>query len=119
MVGTSGGGFALMTEGIYSEQGAFYLTSEMLDLVWKYQTPGILFTEKHLSESNMTVELSFDDSIFAKPIIYEGSNYKRYLDTENGISPLLFPPSNEKIFLFFKFSLILKQKVNHQKSFAF
>jgi 2-oxoglutarate ferredoxin oxidoreductase subunit alpha len=29
---------------------AFYLASEMLELVWKFQTPGILLTEKHMEE---------------------------------------------------------------------
>lgn len=148
MVGTSGGGFALMAEGIslagitetpilivlsmrpgpatgvatYTEQGdlgfalnvghgeflrivacpgtieeAFYLASEMLDLVWKFQTPGILLTEKHLSESSMTVDLNIQKSKWAEPKIHDGSNYLRYLDTEDGISPLLFPPNKEII----------------------
>ncbi|MFX1497353.1 MAG: 2-oxoacid:acceptor oxidoreductase subunit alpha [Promethearchaeota archaeon] len=148
MVGTSGGGFALMAEGIslagitetpilivlsmrpgpatgvatYTEQGdlgfalnvghgeflrivaspgtieeAFYLTSEMLDLVWKFQTPGILLTEKHLSESSMTVDLELQKSKWAEPKIHEGSNFSRYLNTEDGISPLLFPPNKEII----------------------
>lgn len=148
MVGTSGGGFALMTEGIslagiteapiliilsqrpgpatgvptYTEQAdltfalnaghgdflrivaspgtieeAFYLTAEMLDLVWKFQTPGILLTEKHLSESSMTVELNIENVKWSKPKIHSGGNYKRYLDADDGISPLLFPPSGEII----------------------
>ncbi|MFX1376363.1 MAG: 2-oxoacid:acceptor oxidoreductase subunit alpha [Promethearchaeota archaeon] len=148
MVGTSGGGFALMTEGFslagiteapilvilsqrpgpatgvptYTEQAdlsfaltaghgdflrivasprtirdAYYLTAEMLDLVWKFQTPGILLTEKHLSESSMTVEIDVNQSKWAEPQIYKGNDYKRYLDTENGISPLLFPPSKQII----------------------
>ncbi|MFW9770711.1 MAG: 2-oxoacid:acceptor oxidoreductase subunit alpha [Candidatus Thorarchaeota archaeon] len=148
MVGTSGGGFALMAEGIslagitetpllivlsmrpgpatgvatYTEQGdlgfalnvghgeflriiaspgsvkeAFYLTSEMLDLVWKFQTPGILLTEKHLSESSMTVNLNVQKAKWVEPKIHEGKNYLRYLDTEDGISPLLFPPNKEII----------------------
>ena len=148
MVGTSGGGFALMVEGFslagiteapvlcilstrpgpatgvptYTEQAdlnfalsaghgeflrivaspgtleeAFYLTAEMLDLVWKFQTPGILLTEKHLSESSTTVEIQPDDSKSAGGIIFQGSDYKRYLDTEDGVSPLLFPPSREII----------------------
>jgi len=148
MVGTSGGGYALMVEGFslagmseapvlciysmrpgpatgvptYTAQGdlyfalnaghgefprivaspgsvseAFYLTSEMLDLVNKFQTPGILLTEKHLSESSMTVDLNLERSIWAEPKLHEGGNYKRYLDTNDGISPLLFPPSKEII----------------------
>ena len=148
MVGTSGGGFALMTEGIslagmaeapvlcilsmrpgpatgvptYTEQSdlyfalnaghgeflrivacpgtveeAYYLTAELLNLVWKFQSPGILLTEKHLSESWMTVDIDVEKAEWAEPKIYNGSNYKRYLDSPDGISPLLFPPSMETI----------------------
>ena len=148
MVGTSGGGFALMTEGFslagiteapilvilsqrpgpatgvptYTEQAdlafaltaghgdflrivasprtikeAYYLTAEMLDLVWKFQTPGILLTEKHLSESSMTVEIDLKKSRWAEPKIHKNGDFKRYLDTEDGISPMLFPPSKEVI----------------------
>ncbi len=146
MVGSSGGGFSLMAEGIslggiiespvlivlsmrpgpatgvptYTEQGdlnfalnvghgeflrivaspgtieeAFFLTAQMLDLVWKFQTPGILLTEKHLSESSMTVDINLNDTIWAEPLLYKDGEYKRYLDTKDGISPLLFPPAKE------------------------
>ncbi len=148
MVGTSGGGFALMAEGIslagmaeapvlivlgmragpatgvptYTEQGdlnfalnvghgeflrivaspgtiaeAFDLTSEMLDLVWKFQTPGILLTEKHLAESSMTVDLDFSKVKWAQPKMYDNGEYKRYHHTNDGVSPLLFPPSKSVI----------------------
>jgi 2-oxoglutarate ferredoxin oxidoreductase subunit alpha len=76
---------------------AFYLTAEMLDLVWKFQTPGILLTEKHLSESGMTIDIDPTKSKWAEPVIHNGGNYNRYLDTNDGISPMLFPPSNEVI----------------------
>jgi len=148
MVGTSGGGFALMTEGFslagiteapilvilsqrpgpatgvptYTEQAdlnfalsaghgdflrivaspgtieeAYYLTAEMLDLVWKFQTPGILLTEKHLSESNMTIDLEIEKVKWAEAKLHQIGEYKRYLDTDNGISPMLFPPSKNVI----------------------
>jgi 2-oxoglutarate ferredoxin oxidoreductase subunit alpha len=148
MVGTSGGGFALMSEGFslagmtetpvlivlsqrpgpatgvptYTEQAdlsfalnvghgdflrivaspgtieeAYYLASDLLELVWKFQTPGILLTEKHLSESSMTVEIKAEDAGWAEPKMHKGNDYKRYLNTEDGISPLLFPPSKEVI----------------------
>ncbi|NHJ23988.1 MAG: 2-oxoacid:acceptor oxidoreductase subunit alpha [Candidatus Lokiarchaeota archaeon] len=148
MVGTSGGGFALMTEGLslagmieapvliilsqrpgpatglptYTEQGellftltaghgdflrivaspgtieeAFYLSAEMLDLVWKFQTPGILLTEKHLSECSMTVEIDPNQAKWAQPRMHTKGSYRRYLDTKDGISPMLFPPSKEII----------------------
>ncbi|MFW9945879.1 MAG: 2-oxoacid:acceptor oxidoreductase subunit alpha [Candidatus Odinarchaeota archaeon] len=148
MVGTSGGGFSLMTEGFslagmteapvlvilsqrpgpatgvptYTEQAdlsfaltaghgdflrivasprtireAYFLTAEMLDLVWKFQTPGILLTEKHFSESSMTVEIDLEKSKWAEPKIHKVGEYKRYLDTDDGISPILFPPSKQII----------------------
>jgi 2-oxoglutarate ferredoxin oxidoreductase subunit alpha len=148
MVGTSGGGFALMTEGFslagitetpllvvlsqrpgpatgvptYTEQAdlsfalsaghgdflrivaspatveeAYYLTSEMLKLVWKFQTPGILLTDKHLSESSMTVDIDIERASWAKPKFHSGGDYTRYLNTDDGISPMLFPPSKETI----------------------
>jgi 2-oxoglutarate ferredoxin oxidoreductase subunit alpha len=148
MVGSSGGGFALMQEAFslagmveapllcflgsrpgpstgvptYTSQGdlrfalnqghgefprivaspgsmeeAFYLTAEMLDLVWRFQTPGILLTEKHLAESRMTVDIDVSKAKWPEPIMHGKGEYKRYLDTESGISPLLFPPSDELI----------------------
>ena len=81
-----------------SIQEAFYLSAEMLDLVWKFQTPGILLTEKHLSESSMTVDLDLEKTRWAKPKLFEkNEDYKRYLDTEDGISPMIFPPHQQLI----------------------
>jgi 2-oxoglutarate ferredoxin oxidoreductase subunit alpha len=148
VIGTSGGGFALMTEGFslagmteapllivlsqrpgpatgvptYTEQAdlsfaltaghgdflrivaspgtieeAYYLASEMLELVWKFQTPGILLTEKHLSECSMTVEIDAENTKWAVAKTYQNGDYKRYSDTDDGISPLLFPPSKSVI----------------------
>ena len=148
MVGSSGGGFALMQEAFslagmveapllcilgsrpgpstgvptYTAQGdlkfaihqghgefpkivaspgsvkeAFYLAAEMLDMVWRFQTPGILLTEKHLSESAMTVDIDVSKAKWPEPVRHSGGEYKRYLDTKDGVSPFLFPPSKELI----------------------
>jgi len=148
MVGTSGGGFALMQEAFslagmtetpllcvlssrpgpstgvptYTEQGdlrfalnqghgefprivaspgsveeAFYLTAELLHIVWKFQTPGILLTEKHLSESSMTIDIDCEEAQWVKPVFHTNGEYNRYSDTPDGISPLLFVPSKELI----------------------
>ncbi|MGB7063053.1 MAG: 2-oxoacid:acceptor oxidoreductase subunit alpha [Candidatus Zixiibacteriota bacterium] len=148
MVGSSGGGFALMEEAFslagmveapllcylgsrpgpstgvptYTSQGdlnlaihqghgefprivaspgsmeeAFHLAAEMLDLAWRFQTPGILLTEKHLGESRMTVDIDVSKAKYPEPIMHKDGEYKRCLDTENGVSPLLFPPSEEMI----------------------
>jgi 2-oxoglutarate ferredoxin oxidoreductase subunit alpha len=149
MVGSSGGGFALMEEAFslagmaespllcvlssrpgpstgvptYTEQGdlrfalnqghgdlprfvaspgtveeAFYLAAEMLGLVWRFQTPGIILTEKHLSESTMTVDIDVDRAKEPEPLMHKGGGYKRYQDTPDGVSPMLFPPSKEPIY---------------------
>jgi len=144
MVGTSGGGFALMTEAIslaaqaevpitivesqrtgpstgaptYMGQSdllfilnsghgdflrfvvapgdseeAFYLAGLALNISEKYQIPSIILSDKDVSESTF----SFDDTVvkkvkIEKPKLFSGKGeYKRYLDTKSGISPLAFP----------------------------
>jgi len=80
-----------------SIEEAFYLTAELLNLVWRFQTPGILLSEKHLGESSMSVDIKPYNTNWAKPSISTSKNYQRYRDTESGVSPLLFPPSNQLI----------------------
>ncbi len=143
MIGTSGGGFALMNEALslagmaelpilivlsqraapstgvptYTMQGdllfainaghgefqrivvapgdaeqAFYLTGELLNLVWKFQVPGILVSDKHLSESTFSVSLNVEKINKTSPKLFKGKKgYKRYLLTRDGVSPLAFP----------------------------
>jgi 2-oxoglutarate ferredoxin oxidoreductase subunit alpha len=76
---------------------AFYLTAELLNLIWRFQTPGILLSEKHLGESSMSVDINPYNTSWAKPKISNSKNYQRYNNTETGISSLLFPPSNQLI----------------------
>ncbi len=148
MVGSSGGGFALMEEALslagmteapllcvlcsrpgpstgvptYTEQGdlwfafsqghgeyprivaspgsveeAFSLSAELLSLAWRFQTPVILLTEKHLSESKMTIDINVEKVAWPDYITHEGGEYKRYAGAEDGVSPLLFPPSDQLI----------------------
>lgn len=75
-----------------SVEEAFYLTVEMLRLVWQFQTPAILLTEKHLSESGMNVDTSLERASQPEPVMHASGEYKIYADTDDGISPLLFPP---------------------------
>lgn len=149
MVGTSGGGFALMNEALsmagqaeipvlfilsqraapstgvptYTMQGdllfalnaghgefqrivaapgdteqAFRLTGEVLDLVWKYQMPGIILSDKHLSESTFSTEIDLREVRPEMPKLWkEKKGYKRYLFTEDGVSPLAFPGTKGNI----------------------
>lgn len=144
-VGTSGGGFCLMTEGLslagmaelpvvvvmaqragpstglptYTAQGdlhfvlhagqgefprlvvapgdaeeAYIWAGRALNLAWKYQIPAIILSDKTLSESLY----SFDGGLAGKAkeeslMLWDGNGtYKRYLQTESGLSPLAFPP---------------------------
>jgi 2-oxoglutarate ferredoxin oxidoreductase subunit alpha len=80
-----------------SVEEAFYLTAELLSMVWRFQTPAILLTDKHLSESKMTVDIEVDRATWPEFTLHEGGEYARYSDAEDGVSPLLFPPSYELI----------------------
>jgi 2-oxoglutarate ferredoxin oxidoreductase subunit alpha len=143
MVGSSGGGFALMTEGLslcaqsespvvfvlsqrpgpstgvptYTTQGdlffalhaghgefprfvvapgdpdqAFRLTGLAMNTAWKYQIPALVLTDKNLSESTYCFESRGDEVSRREGLISEGkSDYKRYLKTSDGVSPLAFP----------------------------
>jgi len=143
MVGTSGGGFALMTEALslsgqgefpivfivsqrpgpstgvptYTMQGdlsfvihsghgefaklvlapgdaeeAFYLTGLAMNLAWKFQIPCFVLSDKHLSESIFSFDADPDKVKPEDPLLWDGQGeYKRYLDTQDGISPLAFP----------------------------
>ena len=92
------GDFPLIVASPGSIEEAFYLSGEMLNLVWKYQTPGIFLTEKHLCESSMNVDIDPSEVGWAEPITTKDEDdYKRYQITEDGISDLMFPPSEEMI----------------------
>ncbi len=143
MVGTSGGGFALMTEALslsgqgefpmvlvvsqrpgpgtgvptYTMQGdlsfvinsghgefakvvlapgdadeAFNLAGLAMNLAWKFQIPSFVLSDKHLSESIFSFEADIDKVKPEDALLWDGQGeYKRYLDTQNGISPLAYP----------------------------
>jgi 2-oxoglutarate ferredoxin oxidoreductase subunit alpha len=80
-----------------SIEEAFHLTAELLDLVWRFQTPGILLSEKHLAESSMSVDIKVNTTKWATPTISTSKKYQRYRHTKSGVSPLLFPPTNQLI----------------------
>jgi len=143
MVGTSGGGFALMVEALslavqteepiviiesqrpgpasgvptYQAQGdllfslsaghgdivkfvvapgdaeqTFYWTAKAMNLSWQYQTPVIVLIDKELSESTFSFNPQTIKIEKEEAVLWGGKGeYKRYLDTLNGISPLAFP----------------------------
>jgi len=96
-LGQGHGDFPKIVASPSSASEAFRLTAEMLDLAWKFQVPAILLTEKHLAESRMSVDIDTDKTAWAEGMSHGKGEYKRYLDTPEGISPLMFPPSAELI----------------------
>ena len=144
-VGTSGGGFCLMTEGLslagmaelpvvlvmaqragpstglptYTAQGDLHFVlhagqgefprlvvapgdaeeaciwaGRALNLAWKYQIPAIILSDKTLSESLYSFEGGLAGEVKEESLmLWDGNGrYRRYLQTENGVSPLAFPP---------------------------
>lgn len=149
-VGTSGGGFCLMTEGLsfagmaelpvvivvgqrtgpstglptYTGQTelhfvlnagqgefprlvvapgdaeeAYFWSGAALNLAWKYQIPAIILSDKTLAEGTYSFDLnSIEEPREENPVLWDGkSPYKRYLDTESGVSPLTFVPDKEAV----------------------
>jgi len=149
-MGTSGGGFCLMTEGLsfagmselpiviivgqrpgpstglptYSAQTdlhfvlhagqgeflrfivapgdteeAYFWSAQAMNISWKYQIPSIILTDKDLGEGVFNFDLrSIPEIKEEKPLFWDRkSSYKRYLNTESGVSPLAFVPDKEAI----------------------
>jgi 2-oxoglutarate ferredoxin oxidoreductase subunit alpha len=80
-----------------SIEEAFYLSGELINLAWRFQTPAILLSEKHLTESSMNVDLKLEKIEEVEPDLHMNGSYQRYRQTDTGVSPLLFPPSDKMI----------------------
>lgn len=92
------GEFSRIVASPDSMERAFSLASELVSLAWEFQIPVILLTEKHLSESAQSVRLPLDEACEAKGVLHDTMTpYNRYQITDTGISPMLFPPSDEII----------------------
>lgn len=85
----------LASPGSFEE--AFYLTAELLDIIWHFQIPGILLSEKHLLESRKSIAIEPSKSKWARFNKQKSGEYKRYRITKNGVSEMLFPPSEALI----------------------
>lgn len=149
-VGTSGGGFCLMTEGLSlagmaelpiiivlgqrsgpstglpthtaqtelhfalnAGQGefvrflvapgdaeeAYHWSAIAMNLSWRYQIPSIILTDKHLGESvfNFDIESIGDMKEERISAWNDRPFYKRYLITEDGISPPAFIPNKDNV----------------------
>jgi 2-oxoglutarate ferredoxin oxidoreductase subunit alpha len=149
-VGTSGGGFCLMTEGLsfagmaeipivivvsqrtgpstglptytgqaelqfvlHAGQGefprlivapadageAYRWSLAALHLAWKYQIPAFVLADKTLSEGTYSVDYDTLAGLpVADPVFWDGqAPYRRYHDTPDGISSLVFPGRKDAV----------------------
>jgi len=77
---------------------AFYLSAEMLNLAWKFQVPAILLADYCLLESTFSTIIDEEKVTIENPKMWTGEGeYRRYLQTENGVSPLAFPGMEKAI----------------------
>lgn len=78
---------------------AYYWSAVAMNFSWKYQIPSIILTDKHLGESvfNFDIKSVGDIKDQALPVWDRKPPYKRYLITEDGVSPLAFAPDKDNI----------------------
>lgn len=70
---------------------AFHLAAEAMNLAWRFQIPVIILSDKHLSESTFSFSLE-ESQATEEPKLWDGrGDYRRYAQTEDGVSPLTFP----------------------------
>lgn len=99
----SQGEFPRMVIAPGDAEECFYETMRAFNFAEKYQMPVIILTDKYLAESQYTIE-PFDvglvkierGDLFQGPE-YQGSEYKRHLLTESGISPRVLPGTRNAI----------------------
>ncbi len=71
---------------------AFHLAAEAMNLAWRFQIPVIILSDKHLSESTFSFHFDISRAATEPPKLWDGAGeYRRYAQTEDGISPLAFP----------------------------
>jgi len=92
---------AVLTPGSVEE--AFKLAAHAFNLADKYQTPVLIMSDQHLSDSFTTFEpFNFDEiNIDRGETVTDrtsaGENYMRYKITESGISPRVIPGTKDVI----------------------
>jgi 2-oxoglutarate ferredoxin oxidoreductase subunit alpha len=71
---------------------AFDLTGLAMNMAWKYQIPAFVLTDKCLSESTYCFDTAKMGVKKEAASLWDGKGeYKRYLNTKSGVSPLAFP----------------------------
>jgi 2-oxoglutarate ferredoxin oxidoreductase subunit alpha len=76
---------------------AYYWSCAAVNLAWKYQIPSIILSDKTLAEGTLSFDIrsAGDAKEEPFPLWDRKGSYKRYLNTESGVSPLAFPPEKD------------------------
>jgi 2-oxoglutarate ferredoxin oxidoreductase subunit alpha len=88
------GEFPRMVLAVKNPEDAFYQTARALNIADKYQVLVILLTDQYLADSARNIApFNFErvtiHRYFSHPA--QGEDYKRYVPTENGVSPRIIP----------------------------
>jgi len=101
------GEFPLIVASPTTVEDSFRLASELLNLAWKYQTPTVLLTDKHMSESYQSVD-EFNGEMESIDVVKDFNEiFKRYEITKSGVSKMAIPP------------VIVKANSNEHDEFGF
>lgn len=73
-------------------EDAYYWSQVALNMAWKYQMPAIILTDKNMGEGTYSFDVSTMKELKEEvaPLWDGRGEYKRYLDTKTGVSPLAF-----------------------------
>ena len=76
---------------------AYYWSCAALNLAWKYQIPSIILSDKTLAEGTYSFDIKLAGDVKEEQFsLWDRKGpYKRYLNTESGVSPLAFPPEKD------------------------
>ncbi|MCM8825623.1 MAG: 2-oxoacid:acceptor oxidoreductase subunit alpha [Candidatus Omnitrophica bacterium] len=93
------GEFSRLVVAPGDQHQAYFWSATALNLAWKYQIPAIILSDKTLAEgiSSFDIEKAGEVDVSA-PLLWDKNDlYKRYQNSENGVSPLCFPPQNNAV----------------------
>ncbi len=78
---------------------AYFWSAVALNISWKYQIPSIILSDKTLCEGTYSFNINLaDEPKEEMPSLWDRTDiYKRYLNTNTGVSPLAFVPDKDAI----------------------
>jgi 2-oxoglutarate ferredoxin oxidoreductase subunit alpha len=80
-------------------QEAYFWAGKTLNIAWRYQVPAIILVDKTLCEGTYSFDLDATEALQEeKPLVWDRKGaYKRYLNTESGVSPLAVTPEKDEV----------------------